>query len=67
MTTIHVTDFYMDGRITVPYCKICSAEGLALFESCQGEIDQPFYFRDLSKKEFEEKYQNSLDQSKPKR
>lgn len=65
--TVHVTDFYMDGHQAIPYCKVCSAEGLALFENCSGAMDQPFYFRQYSKKEFEEKYQNSLDQSKPKR
>ena len=62
--TVHVTDFYMDGYITIPYCKVCSAEGLALFEDCAGPIDQPFYFRHMSKKEFEEKYQNAIDESR---
>jgi len=65
--TVHVTDFYMDGHVAVPYCKVCSAEGFALFETCNGPIDQPFYFRHLSKKEFEEKYTKALDHSKPKR
>ena len=67
MTHIHVTDFYMDGHVAIPYCKLCSAEGLALFEDCSGPMDEPFYFRHLSKKEFEEKYSNALDGSKTKR
>lgn len=38
MTRPHVTDFYMDGHVTVPFCKICSAEGLALLEDCPQKI-----------------------------
>ena len=67
MTLRHVTDFYMDGHIAVSYCKVCSAEGLRLFEVCSGPLDVPNYFHGLSKKEFEEKYQKALDDAKPKR
>ncbi len=65
--TAHTTDFYMDGYTAIPFCKVCSAEGLALFEDCKGPLDIPFYFRQYSKKEFEEKYNSAIDQSKTKR
>lgn len=63
MTKLHTIDYYMDGHIAIPFCKVCSAEGDKLLEDCQGYLDTPFYFRHLSKKEFEEKYNNALDQS----
>jgi len=64
--TLHVEDFYMDGFKPVPFCKVCSAEGMKLFDSCSGPLDELFYFKGLSKKEFEEKYQKALDDAKPK-
>ena len=38
MTKQHTLDYYMDGYIAVPYCKVCSAEGLKLTEDCSGKI-----------------------------
>lgn len=38
MTKLHVTDFYMDGHMSVPFCKLCSAEGLDLIKECPGKI-----------------------------
>lgn len=40
MTLSHVPDFYMDGYIAIPYCKVCSAEGDKLFETCSGPIQK---------------------------
>ena len=38
MTKQHTLDYYMDGYTAVPYCKVCSAEGLKLTEDCSGKI-----------------------------
>lgn len=64
MTLRHVIDFYMDGHTAISFCKVCSKEGQELLEECAGPIDTPFYFRDMSKKEFEEKYSKALDEKK---
>ena len=63
---LHVTDYYLDNHIAIAFCKVCSAEGDALQDLCKGPIDTPNYFGNLSRKEFEEKYQKALDQSKSK-
>lgn len=64
----HVTDFYADGFTLVEYCKNCSAEGEALREPCKPLIySGAIIFQNMTKAEFEEKYQKALDQSKPKR
>lgn len=34
----HVIDYYLDGHVTVAFCKICSAEGEKLFEDCSQKI-----------------------------
>jgi len=41
MTTRHVIDYYMDGFTMIAFCKVCSAEGDALFEECKGLIETP--------------------------
>lgn len=64
MTLRHVIDYYMDGHKAISFCKICSKEGQELLQECTGPIDIPFYFRDMSKKEFEEKYSKALDGKK---
>jgi hypothetical protein len=38
MITRHTIDYYMDGHSAVPFCKVCSAEGLALSEDCPQKI-----------------------------
>jgi hypothetical protein len=59
----HVTDFYMDGHIAISYCKVCSVEGDRLFEECKGPIKSGvLYFQNMTKEEFEEKYQKTLDE-----
>lgn len=63
----HITDFYMDGHSAVPFCKVCSAEGLALSEDCIGPYKSGLvFFKDLTLEEFEEKFgpvdQNKLDE-----
>lgn len=63
--TSHVPDYYMDGHIAIPFCKVCSAEGDKLLEECTGPIDVPNYFQGLSRQEFEQKYKNTLDEKKP--
>jgi hypothetical protein len=35
--TRHILDYYMDGFQAIPFCKLCSAEGDALFNSCSGK------------------------------
>ena len=62
--TRHVPDYYMDGHIAIPFCKVCSAEGDELLEECAGPIDVPNYFQGLSRQEFEQKYKNALDEKK---
>lgn len=65
MTRRHVTDYYMDGHVSVEYCKVCSAEGLRLFDDCSGPIKSGVvYFQDMTKEEFEEKYQKAIDGKK---
>lgn len=44
-------------------CKVCSAEGNKLFEDCQGPfVSWVFYFKDMTKEEFEKKYQTAIDE-----
>lgn len=38
MTKRHVIDYYLDGQVTVAFCKVCSAEGEKLSEDCPGKI-----------------------------
>lgn len=64
MTLRHVIDYYMDGYKAIAFCKVCSKEDQQLLEPCTGQIDTPLYFRDMSKKEFDEKYSKALDESK---
>ena len=40
MTIPHAIDYYTDGHMAIAYCKICSAEGEKLLESCYRSIDQ---------------------------
>lgn len=40
MTKRHVIDYYMDGHSAISFCKVCSAEGLKLFEDCPGKIEE---------------------------
>ena len=65
--TQHVIGYYQDGFAAIPFCKNCSAEGDALHDPCKPIILGALYFRDMTKAEFEEKYQKAIDQSKPKR
>ncbi len=41
MTKQHVTAYYLDGRVQVAYCKVCSAEGEKLLEDCPQKIEKP--------------------------
>lgn len=66
MAKPHITDFYMDGHVTVQFCKVCSAEGNRLLEECQGPIRSGLpFFQGLTEEEFEQKYQKALDAAKP--
>jgi hypothetical protein len=66
--TQHVIDYYQDGFAAIPFCKNCSAEGNALHDPCKPIVyDNVIIFQDMTRTEFEEKYQKALDQSKPKR
>ena len=57
-TKPHVTDFYMDGFQTVQFCKVCSAEGLALAEDCPQKIiiHDPNFDLTGFKKRLDERY-----------
>lgn len=35
----HVIDYYLDGHVTVAFCKVCSAEGEKLLEGCSQKIE----------------------------
>jgi len=64
MTRLHKLHNYKDGYKVVEYCCVCSAEGDTLLEDCPGNFPNPvrtLYFRDMTKEEFEEKYQKTLD------
>jgi len=64
----HVIDYYQDGFAAIPFCKNCSAEGDGLHDPCKPlAYDNVIIFRNLTKTEFDEKYQNCLDGTKPKR
>lgn len=39
MTKRHVIDYYVDNHTMVAFCKVCSAEGLKLFEECPQKIE----------------------------
>lgn len=39
MTHSHDIDHYLDGRVSVAFCKVCSAEGEKLLESCPQKIE----------------------------
>ena len=34
----HTIDFYMDSYVPIAFCKICSAEGQKLIDTCSGPI-----------------------------
>lgn len=38
MTKQHVIGHYLDDRVQVAFCKVCSAEGDKLLEDCPQEI-----------------------------
>jgi len=39
MTKRHDIGYYLDGRVSVAFCKVCSAEGEKLFEDCPQIIE----------------------------
>lgn len=39
MTKPHTLAYYMDGQQRVEFCKVCSAEGFALYEDCPGKTE----------------------------
>lgn len=39
MTKQHVIAYYLDGRVQVAYCRVCSAEGDKLLENCPQKIE----------------------------
>ena len=41
MTKQHDISHYLDGRVQVAYCKVCSAEGEKLLEDCPQKIEKP--------------------------
>lgn len=43
MTKQHVIGHYLDGRVQVAFCKVCSAEGDKLLEDCPQEISIKIY------------------------
>lgn len=63
--TQHVIDYYLDGFTSIQFCKLCSAEGDALQEPCKPIVSGALVFRNLTRAEFDEKYEKCLDQSKP--
>jgi len=63
--TQHVIDYSQDGFAAIPFCKNCSAEGDALHDPCKPIVyDNVIIFQDMTKTEFDKKYQKALDQSK---
>lgn len=50
MTKRHVIDYYMDGHVTVAFCKVCSAEGEKLLEDCPQKIEKPLDEKIVHKK-----------------
>jgi hypothetical protein len=49
----HTIDYYKDGQMSIPFCKICSAEGLKLFEDCPQKVGS------LEQKSLDEKKQTA--------
>lgn len=41
MTKPHDIGYYLDVRVSVAYCKRCSAEGDKLLEDCPKKIEKP--------------------------
>lgn len=41
MTKQHAIDYYLDGHVSVAYCKRCSAEGDKLLEDCPQVLFKP--------------------------
>ena len=39
MAKQHDIDYYQDGRVSVAYCRKCSAEGEKLLEDCPQKIE----------------------------
>lgn len=69
MTRLHKLGKYRDGFSVIEYCRVCSAEGVALHEDCPGNFPdhKPVaYFRDATREELEEKYGKPLDASRTK-
>lgn len=56
MTKQHALDYYLDGFVTVAYCKRCSAEGEKLLEDCPQKI---IAIQNIFKSTLDEKKQNS--------
>jgi hypothetical protein len=52
MTKSHDLGYYEDGRISVAYCKRCSAEGDKLLEDCPQKVDLD---QTISEKSLDEK------------
>lgn len=46
----HELDHYFDGRVSVAYCKVCSAEGDKLLEDCPQKISSPLDKSHLTEK-----------------
>jgi hypothetical protein len=38
---LHVIDYYIDNRVMIAFCKVCSAEGQKLLEDCPQKIENP--------------------------
>lgn len=47
MTKQHDIGHYLDGRVSVEFCKICSAEGEKLLDECLQKIIVTGLFDDL--------------------
>lgn len=41
MTRLHKLGHYRDGLVLVEYCRVCSAEGNELFDTCPGNFPNP--------------------------
>lgn len=64
----HVIDYYQDGFAAIPFCKNCSAEADQLHDPCKPfTYDNVIVFRNMTREEFDKKYEKALDHSKLKR
>jgi hypothetical protein len=50
MTKRHILTTYLDGHIEIAYCKVCSAEGAKLFESCPQKVEKSLDDKKLNAK-----------------